>query len=558
METGPTQDTIRVAQRGATLLHDSRLNKGAAFTHEERIALGLEGLLPHHVSTLREQVERALENLRRKASPIEQYIYLRSLQDRNETLFYAALVENLAELMPIVYTPTVAQAVEEFSHIFRSARGLYITPEDVGRMAEVFGNAPTENVAVIVCTDNEGILGIGDQGTGGMAIPIGKLALYVAAAGFRPEQCLPVCLDVGTENEDLLNDPLYLGVKEHRLRGREYDDFIGAFVEGVKRCAPQAVLQWEDFSRDKAFDNLVRYRSELTSFNDDIQGTAGVTVAALMGAAKLADRQFVDETICIVGAGGAGVGVALGIIAALQTEGLTPDEANERVYVLDSRGLLTDDRDDLPDYKRQVATKASEVAGWSGRSLYDIIANARPTALVGLTGHPGAIDQQAAEMMAQVNSRPAIFPMSNPTSRAEACPADLLEWTDGRAIIATGSPFAPVDYQGRAREFSQANNVYIFPGVGLGAYASQARIITDGMFAAAARRLSELVEDADFEQGLILPPVQDLRAIAAGVGAAVVQAAAGDGVAETPIEDHLAATLREGMYVPQYARYVAA
>lgn len=552
------EPTVAVKLRGAELLHDPRLNKGTAFTRQERIALGLEGLLPHRVLTLDEQVALTLGNFRRKCTPIEQYIYLRSLQDRNETLFFATLMAHLTEMMPVVYTPTVAEAVEEFSHIFRTARGLYLTPEDVDRMDMVFGNISCGDVGVIVCTDNEGILGIGDQGTGGMAIPIGKLALYVAVGGFSPEQCLPVCLDVGTENRALLEDPVYLGVKEHRLRGADYERFIDAFVQAVARHTPQAVLQWEDFSRDKAFDNLERYRERFTSFNDDLQGTAGVTIAALMGAARLAERPFGEEVVCIIGAGGAGVGVAQGLIAAFVAEGYDPQEANRRVYVLDSRGLLVDDRDDLPAYKRRVATEAAQVAGWTGRSLHDVITNARPTALVGLSGRPGAIDRQAAEMMARINARPTILPMSNPTANAEAHPADLLRWTDGTAIIATGSPFDPVEHKGRMHCFSQANNVYVFPGVGLGAYACRARVVTDSMFAAAARRISEMVEDDDRARGLVLPPVEDLRTIAVHVAAAVVETALAEGVTGHDIAGDVAAVLREGMYVPGYARYVPA
>lgn len=550
------QDVVSIKQRGLALLQDSRLNKGAAFTEQERIDFGLEGLLPHHVATLQEQVERVMLNFQRKNVPLEKYIYLRSLQDRNETLFYAALIEHLEEMMPVIYTPTVAEAVEEFSHIFRSTRGLYITPEDVDRMQMVFGNAPCEDVAVIVCTDNEGILGIGDQGTGGMAIPIGKLALYCAAGGFRPEQCLPVCLDVGTENPDLLDDPLYLGVKGHRLRDDEYHRFIGAFVDGVRRCTPDAILQWEDFSRGNAFENLSRYRDVHVSFNDDVQGTAAVAVAAIMGAAKLAGRSFADERICIVGAGGAGVGVAVGIAAALQAEGLDAEEAARRVHVFDSRGLVADDRDDLSFYKRRVSTPAAAVAGWPGRSLHDAIETCRPTTLIGLSGHPGAIDQRAARLMATHNERPAIFPMSNPTTKAEARPADLLQWTRGTAIIATGSPFEPVTYEGRTHRFSQANNVYIFPGVGLGAYACRAKSITDEMLAAAARRLHELVSEDDYAQGLVLPPVRDLRTIVAQVGAAVGEAAMAQSLAGTALGPDAAQSLRESMYVPRYARYI--
>lgn len=547
---------VRVDKRGAELLRDPRLNKGTAFAEQERIELGLEGLLPHHVATLEEQVERVMLNLRAKPNRLEQYIYLRSLQDRNETLFFATLLSHLEALMPIVYTPTVAEAVEEFSHIFRSARGLYVTPEDVGRMEEVLGNAPCEDVAVIVCTDNEGILGIGDQGTGGMAIPIGKLALYVGVGGFRPEQCLPVCLDVGTENEELLADPLYLGVTGHRLRGDDYNRFIDAFVEAVCKVTPNAVLQWEDFSRSNAFDNLDRYRDRLPSFNDDLQGTSGVTVAALMGAAQLAEIDFTEHTVCIVGAGGAGVGVAEGIMAALVAEGLSPEEARQRVYVVDSRGVLADDRTDLAGYKQRVAIPAAGLRDWPGRALMDVIEQARPTALVGLSGQPGAIPEQAARLMARINPRPAIFPMSNPTSKAEAVPSDLLDWTDGRAIIATGSPFDPVEREGRTHHFSQANNVYVFPGVGLGAHVGRAKRVTDGMFVAAAKRIRELVEPDDFDRGIILPPVTDLREIAAEVAAAVIRQALEEGVCGIA-EGLDTATIRQGMYTPRYSTYEA-
>jgi malate dehydrogenase (oxaloacetate-decarboxylating) len=558
MQTDNSSPVLHIGLHGPALLNSARLNKGSAFSEQERIAFGLEGLLPHHVSTLEEQKARVLANFRAEATPLSKYMYLRALQDRNETLFYAALLENLPEMMPIVYTPTVAQAVEEFSHIFESARGLYITPEDINRMELVFANAPCEQVAVAVCTDNEGILGIGDQGTGGMAIPIGKLALYVAAGGFRPEHCLPICLDVGTENQRLLDDPLYLGLKAPRLRGAEYHAFIDAFVRGFKAACPEAVLQWEDFSRDIAFDNMMRYRDELPSFNDDIQGTAAVTAAALMGAARLAQRPFRDEVICLVGAGCAGIGVAQGIVTALVEEGLSPEEAQTRVLVFDSKGLLVDDRTDLPGYKRLMAVPAAHVAGWKGRSLHEVIEQVRPTALVGLTGHPGAIDASLAQLMAKVCERPAIFPMSNPTANAEAVPADLLQWTDGRAIIATGSPFAPVQRGNMIHEFSQANNVYIFPGVGFGAYVCGARAITATMLAAAARRLHSLTEPEDYARGLVLPPVQDLRAVSSQVGAAVCDAAAREGLAKTPVAGDVVAALSDRMYVPQYLRYVRA
>ncbi len=556
------EDSIPVTQRGVALLRNPSLNKGSAFTLAEREQLGLTGLLPPAVSTLEAQMLRVIENFRSETSPLDKYIFLRLLQDRNETLFHAVLMRYMAEMIPIVYTPTVAEAVRRFSHIFRSSRGLYITPDNIHHADEMLGSTPEGEVAVIVVTDNEGILGIGDQGVGGIAIPIGKLALYVAAGGFHPTSCLPISLDVGTGNEQLLNDPLYVGLRKPRLRDDRYEDFIHQFVSAVKRQCPRAILQWEDLSRARAFDTLIRYRDELPSFNDDIQGTAAVVQAALISALHIAGRELTDETICIVGAGAAGVGVAAGLIAALQTLGMSPQEARNHVFTFDSQGLIVADRADLPQYKRQVAVEPEFVREWDytpdRTTLLEVIEHLRPGTLIGLTGRPGAFDQQAVEAMAACQQRPIIFPLSNPSANVEAHPHDIVRWTEGRAIVATGSPFEPLDYEGRLIHFSQVNNVYVFPGIGAGAYLSRARTITDTMFVAAAQAVHKALDQRDLETGRLLPHLGRLRETAAQVAAAVMQTAIAEGIAAPDIPTASARSVTDWQYQPRYHPYVPA
>ena len=558
----PLGEPLRVKQRGPELLRDPALNKGTAFTPEEREALGLTGLLPPRISTLDEQVSRVAESFRAEATPLGRYIYLRALQDRNETLFCAALMRHLEEMAPIVYTPTVAEAVQRFSHIFRSARGLYVTPDNIGSTEAMLRAAPAGEVGVIVCTDNEGILGIGDQGVGGIGIPIGKLALYVAAGGFPPSACLPVCLDIGTENEQLLSDPLYLGLRRHRLDDEAYGQFIEAFVQSVRRVWPAAVLQWEDFSRDRAFGNLERYRDLHPSFNDDIQGTAAVVHAAVLGALRMAGRRLADETICLVGAGDAGVGVGMGLIAALRAEGASAEEAHGRVHAFDTKGLVVGDRAALPLYKRRIAMAPEVVRDWDDTpeqtTLQEVIEHARPGVLIGLSGRPGALDEATVRLMAAHCERPIIFPLSNPSSNVDAHPHDLVRWTDGRAIIATGSPFEPFEHAGRTHRFSQANNVYVFPGVGAGAHLSGARRITDAMLVAAGAAVHGAVGPADLNQGLVLPPLGELRSVAAQVAAAVWHAAAVEGVATVRVPPDPKAHVTAWQYVPEYRPYVPA
>ncbi|MGD9497846.1 MAG: oxaloacetate-decarboxylating malate dehydrogenase, partial [Armatimonadota bacterium] len=425
-----TEDVRAVTKRGDALLQDPRLNKGTAFTPQERRELGLEGLLPPGVSTLEQQIERVLENFRAEPTALDRYIYLRSLQDRNETLFYAAVERNLEEMAPIIYTPTVGEAVRRFSHIFRSWRGVFITPENVGEIDGILANAADGEIGIIVCTDNEGILGIGDQGVGGIAIPIGKLALYVAAGGFSPAACLPVCLDVGTDNEALLADPMYIGIRRHRLEDPEYDRFIAGFVAGVRRNCPAAVLQWEDFSRDRAFENLERYRDALPSFNDDIQGTAAVVHAGLLGALRLAERPLIGERIAVLGAGAAGVGVASAIMAALQAEGLEYQETSARVMVFDSQGLVLTSRAGLPEYKRRVAHAPEVVREWgldpAGDLCFErVMAATRPGVVIGLSGRQGALPEDVVRGMAEEHERPIVFVLSNPSDNVDAHPQNV-------------------------------------------------------------------------------------------------------------------------------------
>jgi len=550
---------VPVKQRGAELLRNPALNKGTAFTPWERTAFGLTGLLPPAVSNLEDQMQRVIENFRAETTPLDKYIYLRLLQDRNETLFHAALMRYLPEMTPIVYTPTVAEAVRKFSSIFRRSRGLYITPENIDHADEMLSSAPAGEVAIIVCTDNEGILGIGDQGVGGIGIPIGKLALYVAAGGFHPTSCLPISLDVGTDNKELLADPLYIGLRKRRLGDEEYAEFIEAFVGAVRRQCPQAVLQWEDLSRQRAFESLERYRNLLPSFNDDIQGTAAVVHAALLGALKIAGRNLSDETICIVGAGAAGVGVASGLIAALEAEGLAPEQARSHVYTFDSRGLIVSDRPDLPQYKQRIAVAPELVRGWDPTpqqtTLLEIVNHLRPGILIGLSGKPGAFGRDAVRAMAAYCDRPIIFPLSNPSDNVEAHPHDVAKWSEGGAIVASGSPFEPLQYRGRSIEFSQVNNVYVFPGIGVGAYLSGARRITDAMLTAAAQAAHQTVSDDQLAAGHVLPTLGHLRTVAAQVAAAVMRAAVAEGVATKPLPDDVVGHIADWQYRPCYRPY---
>lgn len=545
--------------RGRELLAQAELNKDVAFDDKERGALGLRGLLPWRVSTIEEQVSLELEHLRRKSDDVERYIGLAALHDRNETLFYRLLVDHLDELAPVVYTPTVGRVCREFSHVVRRPRGLWITPEDIGRVPELLRNSGRPDVRLIVATDNERILGLGDQGAGGMGIPIGKLALYTAGAGLHPETTLPVSLDCGTDNEDLRNDPLYLGYPQPRLRGAAYDAFLESFVEAVVDVYPRAVLQWEDFKQHNAIRLLDRYRHRLASFNDDIQGTAAVVLAGVLAGLRLSGEPLAAQRLVFVGAGAASIGIGRLVREAMRDEGASEAQARAAIVMLDSQGLIFDGRPEVDDDKRpfSLTPEVMRNFGFGPASHYDLDAVVRcvaPTVLIGASGKPGTFTEIAVREMAARTQAPIILPLSNPTSSSEAVPEDVLKWSEGRALVATGSPFSPVQLEGRRRVVGQANNVFIFPGVGLGAIVSRAREVSDKMFLVAARELAAAVDADRLQQGALYPPVQDLRTVSRRIAIAVARQARDDGLAwiisDEDIEQQVDATMWEPMYRP--------
>ncbi len=548
---------LPVTKRGDALLHDPFLNKGEAFPRDERRAFGLEGLLPDHVASLDEQLVRVRAQLDQKQTDLEKNIYLNLLMDRNETLFYKFVEANLEEVVPIIYTPTVAAACQYWSRIYRTAHGLYITPRDRGRFAELLLARPVEQPPIIVATDNERILGIGDQGAGGMGIPIGKLALYTAAAGICPARCIPVSIDVGTNNAELLEDPLYLGYREPRLRGAEYEELIEEFVHAVKEVFPDALLQWEDFANRNSFHLLEKYRRYLPSFNDDIQGTAAMVVAGLIAATRHLGGKLAEHRVVIAGSGSAGYGIRELLTHAMTEEGVPLDEARRQVYVLDSRGLITDDRAHLTDVKQRLATPVDVVGPWDTAevppSLLDVVRNVHPTVLIGVSGTAGLFDEAVVREMAEHAERPIILPLSNPTSFTEVTPKNALAWTAGRALIATGSPFAPAEYDGIPHQVGQANNVFIFPGVGLGVITAKAEQVTDGMLLAAARTLADSVTDEMAAQGRLYPDMDDVQDVSRAVAIAVASAAVEEGMAE-PI-DELEAAVDYERWQPEYMAY---
>ncbi|HEX7195799.1 MAG TPA: NAD-dependent malic enzyme [Candidatus Limnocylindria bacterium] len=537
---------------GTTLLSNRLLTKDFAFPPEERDAFGLHGLLPDRVMTIEEQVALELERLHRKIDPLEQYIGLAALQDRNATLFYRVLAENLEELLPIVYTPTVGLACQEFSHVLRRTRGAWITPHDRNRIPEILRHGPFDDVRLIVVTDNERILGLGDLGAGGMAIPIGKLALYTGACGIYPGLTLPVSLDVGTDNPELLGDPLYIGHRQPRLRGDDYDALVDAFVEGVQEVWPGCLIQWEDFKQHNALRILDRYRERVPSFNDDIQGTAAVVVAGVLSGLRHLDRSLAAQRILLVGAGAAGIGIGRLLKAAMLQAGMSDLEAARALALVDSQGLVHADRPDLDETKRELAVPAGSIGAEPGRSLAETIEAFRPTILVGTTGVAGTFSEAAIRAMAAHCDRPIIMPLSNPTLIAEARPADLMAWTGGRAIIATGSPFPPVE----GREIGQANNVFVFPGLGLGTIVSGASRVSDAMVLVAARTLAEAVSSERLAGGALYPPVSQLRAVSRSIAVAVAREAARSGLAEP--NDRLEADVDAAMWWPAYVPYLRA
>ena len=536
--------------KGTVWLQDPALCKGTAFTEAERDRLGLRGLLPPRVFSIEEQALRVMSNFRRKPNDLERYVQLIALQDRNETLFYRVLVDHLEEMLPIVYTPTVGQACLEFGSLFRRPRGLYVSTADRGRVGDVLRNWPVRDVRVIVVTDGERILGLGDLGTYGMGIPIGKLTLYSVCAGIHPQHCLPVTLDTGTNNETLLRDPLYTGLCQPRVRGAAYDALLEEFITETQTVFPHAMVQFEDFANANAFPLLDRYRRRVCCFNDDIQGTAAVAVAGLFSALRLTGGQLANQRVLLFGAGEAGIGIAELLVNALEALGLSPADARQHCWLVDSKGLVVQGRDHLNAHKLPFAHAMD-----GQPNLLSAIEAVRPTALIGASGVSRSFDQPVIEAMARLNPRPVVFALSNPTSKAECTAEEAYQWSDGRAVFASGSPFGAVQFGGQTLVPGQANNVYIFPGVGLGVLASEAREVTDSMFSIAARTLAAQVSESDLAKGRIYPSLRRIRDVSAIIASAVAEEAWRLDLARQPRPADLAAHIAGLMYQPVYPEY---
>jgi len=555
----PDGTVARVRIRGSSVLSSPLLNRGTAFTPEERHALGLTGLLPSGVSTMESQLRRTYAQFGRQADDLGKNVYLGNLRDRNEVLFFRLLTDHLAEMLPIVYTPTIGKAIERFSHEFRRPRGVYLSVDAIDDVEAALRNygMRAEDVDLIVATDSEGILGIGDWGVGGIEIAIGKLAVYIAAAGIHPRRVIPVVLDMGTDNLALLNDEMYLGNRHARVRDQRYDDLIDAYVTTATKLFPDAMLHWEDFGVSNARRILNKYADQVCTFNDDMQGTAAVVLAAAFAALRASRTRMRDQRVVIHGAGTAGIGIADMMCDVMVREGLSREEAHRRFYPLARHGLLVDDQGSLlRDFQVPYARPAGEVAGWAGSGdrigLADVVAHAVPTMLIGTSTQAAAFSEQIVRQMASRVERPIIMPLSNPTSKAEALPEDLLRWTEGRALVATGSPFPPVSYDGRTYEIAQANNALIFPGLGLGVTVARARRISDAMLAAAADAVAEL-SDATTRGAALLPSVENLRMVSAAVGVAVAMAAAKEGLARTEL-DAPVQQIHQAMWRPAYPK----
>ncbi len=551
------QRYISTPVKGRALLMDPFTNKGTAFTTRERDDLDLHGLVPPAVCTIEEQLQRVYENFQAKPNLLEKFIYLAALHDRNETLFYRLVHERIDEMMPIVYTPVVGEACQKFSHIYRRGRGLYIPYDQKHNIEKILGNYHTTDPSVIVVTDGERILGLGDQGAGGMGIPIGKLCLYTLCAGVTPYSTLPITLDVGTDNEERLKDPLYLGLRHKRVRGRAYQDFIDRFVAAVRKVYPNVLLQWEDFLKGNAIKQLERFRHMLPTFNDDIQGTAAVVLAGIYAALKLTGQAMRDQRLVFAGAGASTHGIAGLFVSALADEGLAAEEARGRVFTVDTKGLVLTDRPGLEDFKALYARDPQETLSWRVRdqgriTLEETIAGARPTILIGVSATPGTFTESIVRQMATINERPLVFPLSNPTSKSDCTAEDAIRWSDGRAIVATGSPFPPVTLGGKTFRIGQCNNAFVFPGIGLGACISKARYISDGMFLDAAKALAARVTAADLAAGAVYPQLTRVRACSHHVACAVIRRAVAEGHADASNLQDLEASVLRSMWFPAY------
>jgi malate dehydrogenase (oxaloacetate-decarboxylating) len=554
-----TQAVIRTKLYGFTLLNHPRFNKGTAFTEEERDAFDLHGLLPPHVGTLEEQIRRRRAAFESYETPFEKYVFMRDLQDINETLFYALLLSDVKKFMPIVYTPTVGEGCQRFSEIWRKPRGLFLSYTNKDRIEKILSHPRYDNVKAIVVSDGERILGLGDQGAGGMGIPIGKMALYTALGGLHHEYCLPVLLDVGTDNEERLANPIYIGWRNKRVRGAEYDDFIETFVRAVEKRWPHVLLQWEYFAGSNAARLLGKYRDRLCTFNDDIQGTAAVVLATLLAAMKAAGTQLNEQRAAIVGFGSAGIGIANLLVKALMEDGLSEVEARSRIYAMGRPGLLVEGAEGIHEEQKDFVRPREDVAGWQVAdakkiSLEEVVRNAKITVLIGVAGKAGMFTEDAVRAMAKNTERPVIFPLSNPTSKSEATPADLLKWTDGKALIGTGSPFEPVKVGDREICIDQTNNSYIFPGLALGIVASKSRRVTDAMFMTAARTLAGLSPVEKDRKASLLPPLADSRKLGRVIAVAVAREAIAEGLSDLK-ENEVEAAVDANVWEPVYRRY---
>ena len=555
----PTKRPLYIPYAGNTLLELPLLNKGSAFSEDERTRFNLHGLVPHIIETIEEQSQRSYQQFTAFNDAINKHIYLRNIQDTNETLFYRLISDHMSEIMPIIYTPTVGEACQRFSDIYRRHRGVFLSYPDRAHIDAILHNVTRKNVKVIVITDGERILGLGDQGIGGMGIPIGKLSLYTACGGISPAYTLPITLDVGTNNQQLLNDPIYMGWRKPRISGEEYYNFVDEVIQGIRRRWPKALIQFEDFAQKNAMPLLTKYRDKICCFNDDIQGTAAVSVATLIAASRAAGKQLKDQTVAFLGAGSAGCGIAEQIIAQMMFEGLTEAQARARVLMVDRFGLITENQPNLLDFQRKLAQKPELVAHWGNAedsiSLLDVVKNAKPTVLIGVSGQPGLFTQEVIQALHANCERPIVLPLSNPTSRVEATPADIIEWTNGQALIATGSPFAPVNYQGKIYNISQCNNSYIFPGIGLGVIASKATRVTDSMLMASSNALADcspMLQDLNAD---LLPDVNEIQKVSKIIALQVGKAAMDAGVAPRISDEELSESIEKNFWKPEYRQY---